>query len=135
MAMTLYATNIYSNNGSTLLWSGSFENTATCTVNSSGIHVARGDQFVGDYGYGGSGTFLGVATSANASTPTYAVGTTFYTASSTLNLYVVETGGGGGGGGTMTIKYNGQTLYSGTGTKTLQCSGKMMSGNVEVSVS
>lgn len=134
MAMTLYATNIYSNNGGKLLWSGSFENTLTCVVDSSGIAFTRGDQFTGNFGYGGSGTFLGVATSANASTPTYAVGTTFYTASSTLNLYVVETGGGGGGG-TMTIKYNGQTLYSGTGTKTLQCSGKMMSGNVEVSVS
>ena len=86
MAMTLYATNIYSNDGSVKLWSGSFENTATCTVNSSGIHVARGDQFVGDYGYGGNGTFLGVATSPDASTPTYAPGDTFYTSSSTLNL-------------------------------------------------
>ena len=133
MAMTLYATNIYSNDGSTKLWSGSFENTLTCTVSSSGIHFVRGDQFTGDYGYGGSGTFQGVATSSGASTPTYAVGSTFYTASSTLNLYIVETGGGGGG--TMTIKYNGTTLYTGTGKKTLQCSGKVMAGNVEVSIS
>ena len=132
MAMTLYATNIYSKDGNTLLWSGSFENTATCTVNSSGVHFARGDQFVGDFGYGGSGTFLGIATSANASSPTYAVGTTFYTASSTLNLYIVDTGGGGGG--SMTIKYGSQTLYSGTGTKTLECSGKVMSGNIVVSI-
>ena len=134
MAMTLYATNIYDNSGSKLLWSGSFENTATCTVSSGGIHVARGDQFVGDFGYGGTGTFLGVATSPNASTPTYEVGDTFYTASSTLNLYVVETGGGGGGG-TVTIKYNGSTIYTGTAKKTLQCSGKVMAGNVEVSIS
>ena len=135
MAMTLYATNIYSNDGSTLLWSGSFENTATCTVNSGGVHIARSDQFVGDYGYGGGGTFKGIATSANASTATYAVGDTFYTASSTLNLYIVDEGGGGGGGGTVTIKYNGSTIYTGTAKKTLQCSGKVMAGNVEVSVS
>ena len=132
MAMTLYATNVYDNSGSKLLWSGSFENTLTCTVNSGGIHFARGDQFTGDYGYGGVGTFQGVSTSPNASTPTYAVGTTFYTASSTLNLYVVETGGGGGG--TVTIKYNGSTIYTGTATKTLQCAGKVMAGNVEVSI-
>ena len=134
MAMTLYATNIYSNDGSTLLWSGSFENTLTCTVSSAGLHFVRGDQFVGDYGYGGGGTFLGVATSANASTPTYGVSDTFYTASSTLNLYIVDEGGGGGGG-TVTIKYNGSTIYTGSATKTLQCSGKVMAGNVEVSVS
>lgn len=135
MAMTLYATNIYSNDGSKLLWSGSFENTLTCVVSSSGIAFTRGDQFTGNFGYGGSGTFLGVATSPNASTPTYEVGDTFYTASSTLNLYIVDTGGGGGGGGTVTIKYNGSTIYSGSATKTLQCSGKVMAGNVEVSIS
>ena len=135
--MTLYATNIYSNDGNTLLWSGSFENSLTCTVSSTGIHFVRGDQFTGDYGYGGDGTFLGVATSSGASTPTYAVNDTFYTASSTLNLYLVDEGGGGGGsgGGTVTIKYNGSTIYTGSAKKTLQCSGKVMAGNVEVSVS
>lgn len=136
MAMTLYATNIYSNDGIKLLWSGSFENSLTCEVTSTGISFVRGDQFTGDYGYGGSGTFLGVSTSSGASTPIYAVGTTFYTATSTLNLYIVESGGGssGGGSGVVTIQYGNQTLYSGTSSKILQCSGKLMNDDVTVSI-
>lgn len=134
MAMTLYATNIYSNDGSRLLWSGSFENTATCTVSSGGVHFVRGDQFTGDFGYGGAGTFLGIATSANASTPTYATGTTFYTATSTLNLYIVEEVEDISSAN-VTIRYGDQVLYTGPDSKTIKCSGKLMEDDIIVSIS
>ena len=98
MAMTLYATNIYSNNGNTLLWSGALENSITVTVNSDNVRFYSSERFDGVWQYQGGGTFLGLATSANASSATYpSNGSSFTTASSTLNLYVVETGGGGDG--------------------------------------
>jgi len=137
MAMTLYATNIYNNSGGLLLWQGCLENNLTITVSSSGVSISCGDKFTGQWSYNGTGTFLGLATSSGATTATYPVGTTFTTAQSTLNLYIVDQGGAAEK--TFTIKYKGNTIHTqtlvGSVTKTLKTNNKAMYGDVEVSIS
>ena len=140
MAKTLYATNIYSNDGSQLLWQGCIESAMTITLSSNGATFYCKDKFTGEWRYIGGGTFKGLATSSGASSPTYAVGSSFATAQSTLNLYIVVEGGGGGGSSSarLTISYDGENLVSttvsGKATKTLLCAGKVMASDVAVSV-
>ena len=139
MAMTLYATNIYSNDGSKLLWNGGIANAVTINVTATGTTFSSGDQFTGSWSFGGDGTFLGLATAPNAQTPTYAVGTTFQTAMSTLNLYAVSSGGGGGGGNShLKITYGNADIVDMDATeettKTLACLGKLMENDVAVTI-
>lgn len=133
MAMTLYATIINNNSGSKIFWQGNLERALTIDITSTGASINGGDQFTGSWGYGGSGTFLGLATSPNASTPTYPVGASLTTAYSTLNLYVVEEGGGGGSK-TLTVKYNGNNLINTSGdvNRSLACNGKVMSSDIDI---
>lgn len=74
---------IYSNDGTTVLESVSAAQ-GSITVQETGFSAA-----LGSYEYGGDKKFLGFATSANATEPTYAIGDTF-TVSSDTTLYIVE---------------------------------------------
>lgn len=144
MAMTLYQTNIYSNDGSVLLWQGAVSKSMTVTVTATGATFYAEDNFSGEWLYAGAGTFKGLALSANETTATYAVGSTFTTGTSTLNLYAVVEGGAGGGGSTepttahLKISYSGNVLASidvdDSVTKTLLCAGKAMASDVVISV-
>ncbi|MBR6515934.1 MAG: hypothetical protein IKT40_03670 [Bacilli bacterium] len=78
-----YVIFVYSNDGSTLLKSVSAEG-SNIQVNEAGFADA-----LGEYTYNGDKKFLGLATSANATTPTYAIGDSF-TINSDTNLYIVE---------------------------------------------
>lgn len=78
-----YVISVYSNDGSTLLENVSAEG-STIKVNEAGFADA-----LGAYTYDGEKKFLGLATSANATTPTYAIGDSF-TINSDTNLYIVE---------------------------------------------
>ena len=149
MAMTLYQTNIYSNDGSTLLWRGGISKSVDITITDSGATFYASDNFDGAWKYTGSGTFKGLSTSVNATSAEYAVGSTFTTGTSTLNLYIVveggESSGGSGGSGSsevvpahLEISYSGEVITSvdvdNNITKTLLCAGKRMASDVSVSV-
>lgn len=150
MAMTLYQTNIYNNDGSVLLWQGAISKSVTITVTATGATIYASDNFDGKWVYGGSGTFKGIAISANATTPTYGIGSEFTTGTSTLNLYAVVEGDSGSGGGDsgggsvkptiahLEISYSGNVLASldveDAVTKTLLCAGKAMASDVVISV-
>ena len=68
---------VYSNDGSSLKKTISIPigDTVTFTVKSGGFS-GNGGGYYYSYTYSGNKTFLGIATSANATTPTYAVGDT-----------------------------------------------------------
>ena len=139
MAMTLYATNVYSNDGNKLLWSVSTERSITIYVDENGFSTdTNNDQLRASYGYGGSREFIGISTSPNTSTPTYGIGSSFTTAQSTLNLYIVEQGGGGGGSKTLVVTYNGSNLFSevvsSSTTRTLSTGGTYVEGDFEIQV-
>ena len=143
MAMTLYQTNIYSNDGSALLWRGAVSKTVTVTVKETGATFDASDAFAGEWVYLGNGTFKGLSTSANATSATYAVGSTFTTGTSTLNLYaVVEGGGSDPSGGTvrahLEVSYSDKNITSvdvdSELTKTLLCAGKLMASDVGIYV-
>ena len=145
MAMTLYQTNIYSNDGSTLLWRGGISKSVTITITDSGATFYASDNFDGAWTYTGSGTFKGISTSVNATSAEYAVGSSFTTGTSTLNLYIVVEGGSSGGSGGsevipahLEISYSGEVITSvdvdNNITKTLLCAGKRMTSDVSVSV-
>jgi hypothetical protein len=74
---------IYSNDGTTVLETVAAAQ-GSITVQETGFSAA-----LGSYEYGGDKKFLGFATSANATEPTYAIGDTF-TVSSDTTLYIVE---------------------------------------------
>lgn len=78
---TFYTFIIYSNDGSEIL-AEIINPSATYYVIETGLDYNI-------YTYSGTKTFLGLATSANATTPTYAIGDSFTTNSDT-NLYIVE---------------------------------------------
>lgn len=89
---------IYSNDGLTKLTTfyPVMGDTTTVTITDTGAEY-RADNSVnvnfGTYTYSGDKVFIGLATSANATEPTYAVGDTFTFpayASNDLNLYIVE---------------------------------------------
>lgn len=146
MAMTLYQTNIYSNDGSVLLWQGEISKSVTITITSTGTTFYASDTFSGQWLYAGTGTFKGLSTSANDTSATYAVGSTFTTGTSTLNLYIVVEGenSGGDSGSVENIPAHLDIIYSGeiiasvdvddTITKTLLCAGKLMDSDVSISV-
>lgn len=85
---------IYNNDGSTRLYeSGGDPSLTTWTVTENGSF--SGEDAFYKYVYEGTSTFIGLATEPNATTPTYAVGDTFFIdQSQTLTLYIVERGGG-----------------------------------------
>lgn len=144
MAMTLYQTNIYSNDGSVLLWQGAISKSVDVTVTENGATFYASDNFDGKWTYSGSGTFKGLSTSVDATSATYAVGSSFTTGTSTLNLYIVVEGGNDGGSGGepvpahLEISYAGEVIASvdveKNVTKTLLCAGKLMDSDVSISV-
>lgn len=112
---------IYSNDGSTQL--------AQFSVGYAPEVTATG---VEDYwAYSGSGTFLGLATSANATTPTYAVGDEIAVELSRddVYLYIVEEAASG-----VLIKYKGETVDSLASGESivLHTTGKKLTGDIEV---
>ena len=81
---------IYSNDGSTsLYYNGEATSGASYIVNKTGL-MDRADRQV--YTYTGDKKFIGFATTANATEPTYAIGdsTSSIVAADFLNLYIVE---------------------------------------------
>lgn len=115
---------IYSNNGSTQL--------AQITVGHSPDVTATGIEDF--WTYSGSGTFLGLSTSANATTPTYVVGDEIPVSltSNTVNLYVVEKASTDA----VTIEYNGTVIASleAGQTATLFTKNKKMESDIMVTV-
>ena len=85
---TVSYTNIYSNDGSTVLFTSSQQYTpdgsANATVTETGVTFPSEI-----YTYSGNKKFLGISSSANATTPTYAIGDTFILGA-TSSLYIVE---------------------------------------------
>lgn len=85
---TVSYTNIYSNDGSTVLFTSSQQYTpdgsANATVTETGVTFPSET-----YTYSGNKKFLGISSSANATTPTYAIGDTFILGA-TSSLYIVE---------------------------------------------
>lgn len=114
---------IYSNDGSTQLSYFSYGFTP----------VEVTDNGLGQYTYSGSGTFLGLATSANATTPTYAVGDEIALSlgGDTLNLYIVEEAASG-----VIITYNNAVIASlkAGQSASLPCKDKPMHTDVVVTV-
>lgn len=80
---------VYSNDGSSLLKTISIPTGTTVTFTVTNTGFSGGGY---SYTYSGDKTFLGVATNANATTPTYAVGSTFSWTSTTAGktFYIVE---------------------------------------------
>ena len=127
---------VYSNDGSSLKKTISIPigDTVTFTVKSGGFS-GNGGGYYYSYTYSGNKTFLGIATSANATTPTYAVGNTFsWTSSSSgKKVYIVEED-------TQTssvkITYDGEVIATVTNgqTVTLSCAGKLMQSDIVVTV-
>lgn len=83
MAVVHNTISIYSNDGTAVLGSVAVAE-SSITVQETGFSDA-----LGSYEYGGDKKFLGFATSANATEPTYAIGDTF-TVSNDTTLYIVE---------------------------------------------
>ena len=83
---------IYSNDGTTvLLQQGSVPSSYTVEVQDSGLVVrASGSDVSFSYTYEGSKKFIGIATSANSTEPTYKIGDTFVISDSGFYLYIVE---------------------------------------------
>ena len=122
---------IKSNDGSQTLLSATQVDSYSPIISVTSTGVTQGSSFT--YSYSGDKTFLGVATVANATEPTYAVGND-YTLSiasvETLTLYIVE----GEKEPKVTITYNENVIASlGAGqTATLQCNGKKMASDIIV---
>lgn len=87
-------TKIYSNDGTTLLFTAA----TTSSTDDSGVVTATGFEFTVNYGastetytYSGNQTFLGLASSANATEPEWAIGDTISPLGGGLNtFYIVE---------------------------------------------
>ena len=77
---------IYSNDGATLLYSLAASGGDEIVVSETGLSSSSGPA----YTYSGDKKFIGVSTSANATTPTYAIGDSFSTGSSDMTVYIVE---------------------------------------------
>lgn len=95
MATVAY-TKIYSNDGSTVLFTSSQRYAsgggASATVTETGVTFPDGvsTTVLETYTYSGNKKFLGISMSANATTPTYAIGDTFTLGVESGSLYVVE---------------------------------------------
>lgn len=78
------------------------------------------------YYYEGDGTFLGLAGTANAATPSYPVGSMGTLRTGINRFYVVEAP-------TVAVKYNDTEISRfGVGKLTVKCSGKVMLGNIVI---
>lgn len=90
------------------------------------IETGSGDIFT----YSGEKKFIGFASSANATSPTYPIGSTITLSGSDISLYIVEEEKEP----KVTISYNENVIASlGAGqSATLQCNGKKMVGDVKV---
>lgn len=86
---TVSYTKIYSNDGSTVLFTSSQSyatgNGASATVTETGVTFPSET-----YTYSGNKKFLGISSSANATTPKYAIGDAFTLGVESGSLYVVE---------------------------------------------
>lgn len=93
---TVSYTKIYSNDGSTVLFTSSQRYAsgggASATVTETGVTFPDGvsTTVLETYTYSGDKKFLGISSSANATTPTYAIGDTFTLGVESGSLYVVE---------------------------------------------
>lgn len=119
---------IYSNDGSERLSSYSTSVT-THTVTESGIAENGSEKWA----YAGTNTFLGFATSPNATEPTYAIGSsiTVEINGGSTTLYIVEATTSG-----VTIEYNGSvvaTIPNGN-TATLPVADKKMKSDIVITV-
>lgn len=116
---------IYSNDGSTLLFtsSGTVPITDVQTVTETGVTLSNGEV----YTYEGNKKFLGIAWDVNKTTPNYPAGATFNYGTP---VYIVEEEKEP----KVTITYNENVIASlGAGqTATLQCTGKKMIDNIIV---
>lgn len=89
-----YGIEIRSNDGQTVLYQyreGNYP--TTVTVTSTGCTIDFGVEGIETYTYSGTKTFAGLATTANATTATYAVGDTFDLPAGSTYYYIVEQGG------------------------------------------
>ena len=116
---------IYSNDGSTLLFtsSGTVPITDVQTVTETGVTLSNGEV----YTYEGNKKFLGIAWDVNETTPDYPAGATFNYGTP---VYIVEEEKEP----KVTITYNENVIASlGAGqTATLQCNGKKMASDIIV---
>lgn len=124
---------ILSNNGETTLFSFIVPMAGgTFTVTAIGVDFvsAGASSNSGTYTYSGDKTFLGLATSVNATTPTYTIGDTFEGEQTDTDYYIVE----GEKEPKVTITYNDNVIASleAGQTATLQCNGKKMVSDVIV---
>lgn len=90
-----YGIEIRSNDGQTQLYQyreGNYP--TTVTVTSTGCTIDFGEEGIDTYTYSGTKTFVGLATTANSTTTTYAVGDTFDLPNGENVYYIVEQGGG-----------------------------------------
>lgn len=136
MAVNFNFTQIYSNDGETLLFSRQPSGDSTGTVTSTGVEIAETDgSYTYTYTYEGDKIFAGLATAANATEAVYKVGDTFTIPSpGNIKLYIVEGTSSGGESGGATITYNGNVIATITDgqTATLPCEGKKMVGDIVI---
>jgi hypothetical protein len=137
MAVNFNFTQIYSNDGETLLFSIQPSGDSTATVTSTGVEIAKtdGSYTYTPYTYEGDKIFAGLATEANATEAVYKVGDTFTIPSpGNIKLYIVEGTSSGGESGGATITYNGKEIATITDgqTATIPCEDRKMVGDIVI---
>ena len=122
---------VYSNDGATKLFERNPNAPSLLTVTSNGATITdqSGNTYNFSYTYEGDKTFLGFATSINATEPVYTEGDTITLNNNTTKLYIVEGAAG------VTVTYKSQTIAIEAGqTATLHTAGQKLTEDMVISV-